>query len=155
MAEDNTTQVAEQAADTVKEKPKASKPKARPAKAAKPAKAAAAAAPAVEATAPKIKKRSPAERARLMALVAKQTRDGKNTLKNVLKDLDLSEQTYYNWKNSAPKPATAASSSPAAAQSDELKDLVALESENKRLRKELADKLRKENAELRKRLSQA
>ncbi|UWU24267.1 hypothetical protein QA648_31520 (plasmid) [Rhizobium sp. CB3171] len=35
---------------------------------------------------------------------------------------------------------------------DELEDLIQLEEENKRLRKILAEKLRQENAELRKRL---
>jgi len=50
---------------------------------------------------------------------------------------------------SAPAKSTSSKSSPA---TDELKALVALEAENQRLRKSLAEKLRKENAELRKRL---
>ncbi|WP_181592222.1 transposase [Mesorhizobium atlanticum] len=67
---------------------------------------------------------------------------GGATLKSAVKQAGISEQTYYLWKK-----ATAP-----AADSDELKDLVALEEENKRLRSLLADRLRKENAELKKRL---
>jgi len=120
----------------------------------------------------------------LLAAVASETADGKNTLKDTLKKFNIKEQTYYNWKNdaqaktakaasgskkqaaakpakakastskpaatvSAPAKATSSKSSPA---TDELKALVALEAENQRLRKSLAEKLRKENAELRKRL---
>jgi hypothetical protein len=41
------------------------------------------------------------------------------------------------------------------APSDEVADLIKLEEENKQLRKELSDKLRSENADLRKRLGEA
>jgi putative transposase len=51
-----------------------------------------------------------------------------------------------------PAPATIA---PPAAAGDEMADLMRLEEENKSLRKELSDKLRAENADLRKRLGQA
>ena len=64
------------------------------------------------------------------------------TLKNAIKKVGISEQTYYYWKK-------AAGQSP---QSGELKDLVKLEEENARLKKLLADRLRKENVELKKKL---
>ncbi|MFU0507363.1 transposase [Pseudaminobacter sp. NGMCC 1.201702] len=54
----------------------------------------------------------------------------------------ISEQTYYQWKKSA---------APASTNGD-LKDLLALEEENVRLKKLLAERLREENAELKKRL---
>ncbi|MBX5041248.1 SyrB2 regulator [Rhizobium lentis] len=52
-------------------------------------------------------------------------------------------------KISKPAPQTAKASAPVI---DELEDLIQLEEENKRLRKLLADKLRQENTDLRKRL---
>ncbi|MER9216049.1 transposase [Mesorhizobium sp. M0663] len=67
---------------------------------------------------------------------------GGATLKSAVKQAGISEQTYYLWKKAAAP----------AADSDGLKDLVALEEENKRLKSLLADRLRKENAELKKRL---
>ncbi|MDX0321573.1 transposase [Sinorhizobium meliloti] len=78
---------------------------------------------------------------------------GGSTLKDAIKSAGISEQTYYHWKGAAkpavqkgtkdPKPLPAG---------DELAALVELEEENQRLRKLLAEKLRAENAELRKRL---
>jgi putative transposase len=53
----------------------------------------------------------------------------------------ISEQTYYYWMKAVP-----------AVESDDLKDLVALEAENKELKKRLAEHLRKENAELKRKL---
>jgi len=96
-----------------------------------------------------VKRYSPAQRAALLASIEKATRGGKVTLKAALQQAEVSEQTYYNWKNAAEKaaPATARTSS-----GDDLKTLVTLEAENLKLRKELASKLRAENAELRKRL---
>ncbi|MBX5153945.1 SyrB2 regulator [Rhizobium lentis] len=52
-------------------------------------------------------------------------------------------------KIAKPAPQTAKASAPVI---DELEDLIQLEEENKRLRKLLADKLRQENTDLRKRL---
>ncbi|MBP2449254.1 hypothetical protein [Rhizobium leguminosarum] len=52
-------------------------------------------------------------------------------------------------KTRALKEATAAASTPAA---HEMADLLQLEEENQKLRKQLAEKLRAENADLRKRL---
>ncbi|MGX5802678.1 transposase [Bradyrhizobium sp. Arg314] len=71
--------------------------------------------------------------------------NGGATLKLAAKQAGISEQTYYHWKRaSAP-----------AARSDDLKDLLALEDENKRLKGLLAERLRKENAELKMRLGLA
>lgn len=53
--------------------------------------------------------------------------------------------TYYYWKRAAAP----------SSDSGDLRDLVALEEENKRLKNLLADRLRKENAELKKRLGLA
>jgi putative transposase len=72
------------------------------------------------------------------------------TLRTAIKETGISEQTYYQWKRSA-LPSDQPETKPAA-DSDSLSDLVQLEAENQRLRKLLAEKLRAENAELRKRL---
>ncbi|RVQ56011.1 transcriptional regulator [Sinorhizobium meliloti] len=77
----------------------------------------------------------------------------KLTLKDAIKSAGTSEQTYYHSKGaakiSAQKDDKNTKLLPAA---DELADLVELEEENQKLRKRLAEKLRAENAELRKRL---
>ncbi|WP_245442633.1 transposase, partial [Mesorhizobium hawassense] len=82
------------------------------------------------------------ERAQKLAQIEKSVNGGA-TLKSAVKQAGTSEQTYYQWKKKARLPATAG---------DDLKDLVALEEENKRLKNMLAERLRKENAELKKRL---
>ena len=81
------------------------------------------------------------ERAQKLGEIEKQTGRGES-IKDAIKRAGISEQTYYRWKKAAGQ----------APQSDELKDLVKLEEENARLKKLLADRLRKENAELRKKL---
>lgn len=84
---------------------------------------------------------SESERAQKLSQIQKSTGDGA-TLKSAIKQAGISEQTYYLWKKAAaPAP-----------QSDDLKDLLALEEENKRLKSLLAQRLRKENAELKKKL---
>ncbi|WP_087003291.1 transposase [Rhizobium sullae] len=75
---------------------------------------------------------------------------GKSTLKDAIKTAGISEQTYYNWKRTA-TPVVQRNEKPAPA-GDELADLVQLEEENQKLRKRLAEKLRVENTQLRKRL---
>ncbi|WP_245468642.1 MULTISPECIES: transposase [unclassified Mesorhizobium] len=71
--------------------------------------------------------------------------DRGGTLKLAAKQAGISEQTYYHWKRaSAPE-----------ARGDDLKDLLALEDENKRLKALLAQRLRKENAELKMKLGMA
>lgn len=64
------------------------------------------------------------------------------SVKAAVAKIGVSEQTYYHWKKNA---------EPAAGDAN-LKDLLTLEEENKRLKKLLAERLRKENAELRKKL---
>ncbi|GLS32456.1 putative transposase [Mesorhizobium albiziae] len=81
------------------------------------------------------------ERAQKLGEIEKQTGRG-DSIKDAIKKAGISEQTYYQWKK-------AAGQTPGG---DELKDLVKLEEENVRLKKLLADRLRKENAELRKKL---
>jgi len=123
----------------------------------KAAKAAAKSAPvAAEPATRTVKKYTPAQRASILASVEKTTKGGKTTLKAALQQLQVSEQTYYNWKNAAGKTAPVeAKAKTTAGASDDLKALIALEAENLKLRKELAAKLRAENEELRRRLGQA
>lgn len=77
-------------------------------------------------------------------------RERKTTLKDAVKDVGIGEQTYYNWKKAAGAQVVMQPSIEALP--DDLEDLVKLEEENLRLRKNLAEKLRSENAVLRKRL---
>ncbi|PJO49378.1 transcriptional regulator [Ochrobactrum sp. MYb29] len=162
----NETPVEVQAAEPVgaTKKTRAPRKKAEPkpakavaAPAAKTNKAAAKTAPiATEAATRTIKKYTPEQRASILAAVEKTTKGGKTTLKAALQQLEVSEQTYYNWKNAAGKTApVAAKAKTTAGASDDLKALIALEAENLKLRKELAAKLRAENEELRRRLGQA
>jgi hypothetical protein len=66
-----------------------------------------------------------------------------SSIKSAVGQAGISEQTYYQWKKAA---------APSPSQGDDLKDLVALEEENARLKKLLAERLRNENAELKKKL---
>ena len=84
------------------------------------------------------------ERAQKLAQIEKSIAGGASS-KSAVSQAGISEQTYYQWKKAAAP----------ASESDELKDLVALEEENKRLKKMLAEHLRKENAELKSRLGLA
>ncbi len=142
---------AEPKAASAKPAAKAAKaPKAKAAPKAVKASAATVAAPAGR----QVKRYTPAERASILASVEKATKGGKTTLKAALQHAEVSEQTYYNWKNAAGKTAAPAAAK-ASPTSDDLKALVALEAENLKLRKELAAKLRSENTELRKRLGKS
>ncbi|OWK20018.1 transcriptional regulator [Mesorhizobium amorphae CCBAU 01583] len=84
------------------------------------------------------------ERAQKLAQIEKSIAGGA-TSKSAVGQVGISEQTYYYWKR-----AVAPSSD-----SGDLRDLVALEEENRRLKNLLADRLRKENAELKKKLGLA
>ena len=75
------------------------------------------------------------------------------TLKAATKCAGVSEQTYYNWKRGSKRTESGPSAAPS--KSVAFDELVELEVENLRLRNQLAQKLRAENAELRKRLSNA
>lgn len=81
------------------------------------------------------------ERAQILGQIEKTISRG-DSIKSATKQAGVSEQTYYQWKKAA------ASTS----DSGDLKDLVALEEENQRLKKQLAEHLRKENAELKRKL---
>jgi putative transposase len=105
-----------------------------------------------KAPAAKPRRYSEEERNDKLKLIETQVTGG-STLKDAIKSAGISEQTYYQWKGAA-KPAEqklTRGTKPVPA-GDELADLVQLEEENQRLRKQLAEKLRAENAELRRRL---
>ena len=81
------------------------------------------------------------ERAEKLARIERSISGGAS-IKSAVRQASVSEQTYYQWKKAAAPAPTG----------DGLKDLLALEAENERLKKMLADRLRKENAELKKKL---
>ena len=84
------------------------------------------------------------ERSQKLAQIEKSIAAGA-TSKIAVGQAGISEQTYYYWKRAvAPS-----------LDSGDLRDLVALEEENKRLKNLLGDRLRKENAELKKKLGLA
>jgi putative transposase len=87
------------------------------------------------------KKYSEKERAEKLSEIERQTGRG-TSVKDAVKKAGIAEQTYYQWKKVAGE----------APQRSELEDLVKLEEENARLKTLLSDRLRKENAELKKRL---
>ncbi|RWN56919.1 MAG: transcriptional regulator [Mesorhizobium sp.] len=80
------------------------------------------------------------ERTQKLDQIAKSISGGA-TLKSAVKQAGP-EQTYYHWKKAAAP----------SSDGDDLKDLVALEEENKRLKNLLAERLRKENTELKRKL---
>ena len=98
----------------------------------------------------KSKRSSEQERTEKLKMIEMRVAEGTATLKDVIKSAGISEQTYYNWKR-AVRPVDQENKQPIPG-SDEFADLVQLERENQRLRQILAEKLRAENAELRKRL---
>jgi|GEM_PF-1036424 len=77
---------------------------------------------------------------------------GGATLKDAVKTAGISDQTYYQWKKALMQPAVQELTGTAASDDEEWAEFVALEEENRRLRKLLSEKLRTENAELRRRL---
>ena len=81
------------------------------------------------------------ERAQILATIEKATVRGVS-IKTAVSEAGVSEQTYYHWKK-----AVGTAAAPA-----DLNDLIALEEENKQLKKQLAERLRQENAELKKKL---
>ncbi|PSJ62763.1 transcriptional regulator [Mesorhizobium soli] len=81
------------------------------------------------------------ERAQLLAEIEQSIGRGEN-IRSAVKRAGISEQTYYHWKKAVAP----------VSEGNDLKDLLALEEENKRLKSLLAERLRKENAELRKKL---
>ncbi|MCA1371537.1 transcriptional regulator [Ensifer sp. NBAIM29] len=102
-------------------------------------------------TTAKPKRYSETERTEKLNLIETEVAQGNSTLKDAIKNAGISEQTYYVWKKSA-KPADRKADASVVA-GDEFADLIQLEKENLRLRHLLSEKLRAENAELRKRLA--
>jgi putative transposase len=88
------------------------------------------------------------QRAKLASIEAQVA--GASTLKDAVRSVGISEQTYYNWKNSGKRDEATRGHSLSA--SDGFAELVEIEAENQRLRKLLSEKLRAENADLRKKL---
>jgi len=72
---------------------------------------------------------------------------GGNTLKSAVEKSGISDQTYYQWKK-----ALVAAPQSAISEDGEFAEFIQLDEENRRLRKLLAEKLRTENAEFRRRL---
>lgn len=87
---------------------------------------------------------SPKERAQKLDEIQKLIKGG-DSVKNAAKKIGVSEQTYYQWKKPAAKKADSGGGS-------DLTDLVKLEQENARLKKLLAERLRQENTDLKKKL---
>lgn len=133
-------------AETKKRRPPAKRKEA----AAPVAKKAASETPAVSSS--KSRRHSASEKAEKLAEIERRLSEG-STLKAAAADAGISDQTFYQWKRAAPssdvKPAATAS------QDNGLTDLLELEAENLRLRGLLAEKLRTENTELRKKLGLA
>jgi len=98
---------------------------------------------------PKLRKHSEEEKLAKIKVIEEQIAGGKSTLKDAVKRVGISDETYYKWKR-----ARAAAANPASVSgfSDAFGDLLKLEEENQRLRHSLAEKLRHENAELRRKL---
>lgn len=153
MANENTTGpvAAVEATDAEAKAPaaKKQKPPQRQKTTVEPARAAAKASAAKSQVA-KPRTYSEQEKTGKLKLIEKAITEGKSTLKDAIKSAGISEQTYYNWKRTA-TPVVQRNAKPVPA-GDELADLVQLEKENQKLRKLLAEKLRSENTELRKRL---
>lgn len=97
------------------------------------------------------KRRRYSEAERADKLTAIDAAIGKGTtLKAAAKSAGVTDQTYYQWKKAAKAPVTAKPETASIA----FADLAELEAENQRLRTLLAEKLRTENEELRKRIGQ-
>jgi type IV secretory pathway VirB10-like protein len=147
MPDPQETETAEAVAEAPEPKKKAPRPKkAKPALRQRIAKDAVKPASKSEDTQPappraKRKTYSEKERAEKLAQIEKAIGRGVS-IKSAVGEAGISEQTYYQWKKA----------SGTAAPADDLRDLLVLEEENKRLKKQLAERLRKENAELRKKL---
>ncbi|KSV76026.1 hypothetical protein N185_16390 [Sinorhizobium sp. GW3] len=95
------------------------------------------------------KRHSHGERIEKLDLIQSKVAAG-HTLKDAVASAGISEQTYYNWKRNTDI-AGHAHGKPSLG--GEQTDLLALETENQRLRHLLAEKLRVENLELREKLN--
>ena len=148
MPDQETVDIIAPVTEAVIEAPKKRKPletpkvKAKKIRTASPAKEPAAAeAPA------KARRYSEIERSQKVEVIDADLAKGA-TLRAAVKSAGVSEQTYYQWKRIAKTSQETEQTSHNIA----FADLVELEAENQRLRRQLAEKLRRENEELRKRL---
>ena len=153
MADEDVQAPADVTATTEPEKTAPARPKkaVRPKKASAEKVSAQAPAPAK----PKIRGLTDQEKQERVSQIEKDVAGGA-TLKEAVKKVGISDQTFYQWKKASAKPAGAPTASktsdkPVSAD-DEIAEFIALEEENRRLRKLVAEKLRAENADLRKRL---
>ncbi|PWE53663.1 transcriptional regulator [Metarhizobium album] len=100
----------------------------------------------------KLRRYNADEKATMILAIDADLRDGA-MLKDAVAKVGISDQTYYQWKKaakaSAEPEAQQVNNSPAL---EDLPELAELEAENVRLRTLLAQKLKDENAELRRRL---
>lgn len=114
-----------------------------------------ASAPAPAAAKPKTRGLTDQEKQARIAQIENDVAGGA-TLKDAVKKIGISDQTYYQWKKAVAKPAVAPAASKTTdkliSADDEIAEFLALEEENRRLRKLVSEKLRAENADLRKRL---
>jgi putative transposase len=106
----------------------------------------------------RIRRHTPEERAKKLRQIDETLAKGGVSLKSAVEALGISDQTYYQWKRAGKTDKStvpaASPSTPATSLSlgNELAELIKLEEENQRLRQLLGEKLRAENAELRRRL---
>lgn len=101
----------------------------------------------------KSRRHSESEKAEKLAQIERRLREG-STLKAAAEEAGISDQTYYQWKRPAsPSKAKAPTKAKAVTRPAQGDSLAELEAENLRLRGLLADKLRSENAALRKKLA--
>lgn len=128
---------------------------ARQKKTRRPKKTAAEKAPAPEAAKPKTRGLTGREKQERVSQIEKDVAGGA-TLKDAVKAVGISDPTYYQWKKAASKSAVGQTSAKTSVKpvsgDDETAEFIALEEENRRLRKLVSEKLRAENADLRKRL---
>ena len=110
---------------------------------------------ALQAAKPRTRGLSDQEKLERIAEIEAQVKSGA-TLKDAVKAAGISDQTFYIWKKALSQPLSAQQPTKnveaGAPDDDELFEFNELEQENQRLRKLLAEKLRAENAALRKRL---
>ncbi|KQU89519.1 hypothetical protein ASD00_27115 [Ensifer sp. Root31] len=145
MAEKNIAALSMAAEDAPEKAPERKK---RSALKRKNASTASARTPSTASTATRTRFTAEEQRAKLASIEAQIS--GASTLKDAVRIVGISEQTYYNWKNSGKQDeATSRDSLPA---SDGFAELVEIDAENQRLRKLLSEKLRAENVDLRKKL---
>ncbi|MBE1205925.1 transposase [Aminobacter carboxidus] len=98
----------------------------------------------------KRKTHSDREKAEKLDLISKRLAQGKTTLQEATKSAGISVQSYYQWKRN--EQSSEKKAAKAVSGGNDLAELVQLEAENNRLRGLLAEKLKAENVELRKRL---